>query len=146
MNPDNNKTSTVNFDDLVERLKSNGNQEGMDNLYRNFFLLEEWIFVSPIRTDVENAKPFIGVIDDKPWLFVFTDNIKAKEFCNVNEGFVKENGSINIIKMKNKNAIEMAKELYNRGVYGIRVNEGEYGWFFPIENIDAMLSYLKISY
>jgi len=136
---------TVGFDNLVQQVKASGETDDLNALYRAFLTLSEWSFVSPDRPDIENAKPFIGEVDGKPWLFVFTDADKVHDFCRYNPGFLNKEGGAYIIRMTVKGSVEMMLELHRRGVFGIRVNEGENGWFCPIENIPAILSFLEIS-
>ncbi len=132
------------FDSLVEKSKTSGQAYDLSELYRHFLLLNEWVFITPSRLEIENAKPFIGVVDEKPWVFVFTDKQKANEYGRQFDGFVRDNGSIFLIQMNVKNSLEMFYQLSDRGVFGIRVNEGPNGWFCPIQDLTGIIKYLNI--
>jgi hypothetical protein len=136
---------SVDFDALVENAKKSNNKEDLDILYSSFFRLSHWFFVTTAKEDISHAKPFIGLTEDKPWLYAFTDGDHAQTFAKLNpDTMVLENGGSHIIKMTAKGSFDMAMELSNRGVFGIRVNEGENGWFFPIQNMPNILKYLNI--
>ncbi len=134
----------INFDKLVANAKSSGKAEDMNALYKSFLTLDEWFFVTAPKSDLENPKPFIGFIDEQPWLFIFTDSSKAHAFCTANKGFLMEDGSSYFIKMKTANAIKMTLKLGESGVYGIMVNQGENGWFCPIAGLPQIMEHLKI--
>jgi hypothetical protein len=136
---------SIDFDSLVENAKTSNNKEDLDILYSSFFGLSHWFFVTTVKDDIAHAKPFIGLTDDQPWLYAFTDGNHAQTFAKLNpDTMLLENGASHIIKMTAKGSFEMAMELSNRGVFGIRVNEGEHGWFFPIQNMPNILNYLNI--
>lgn len=132
------------FDTLVNNARS-GEIEQLNHLYRNFFELENWVFVSPVRDDMENAKPFIGVVNEQPWLFVFTDETKAHTFCKATPGFMDASGNSFFIRIQVNPALEMMYQLHMQGVHGIRVNDGENGWFCPLADIPNIIAFLKES-
>lgn len=140
----NGAASYVNFDELASRARTSNKAEDLNALYKAFLTLEDWYFVTKSKADVENAKPFIGFIDEQPWLYIFTDSEKAHAFSKNTPGFLKEDGSSYFIKMKVVKALKMTFQLGENGVYGIRVNEGENGWYCPIAALPQIMAHLGI--
>ena len=139
------KTENLNFDALVERARTSGQPNDLNDLYKLFILLNEWVYITPSILEIENAKPFIGEVDEKPWVFIFTDGQKANDYGRQFDGFVRDNSSIFLIRMKVKNSLDMLYQLSSRGVFGIRVNEGPNGWFCPIQDLQNIIKYLNIN-
>jgi hypothetical protein len=76
----NGASSGINFDHLASRARTSNKAEDLNVLYKAFLTLEDWYFVTKSKADVEDAKPFIGFIDEQPWLFIFTDSEKVHTF------------------------------------------------------------------
>jgi hypothetical protein len=141
---DNEINIAIDFDNLVNIARNSGNVEDLNHLYKSFLELKEWNFIVSENCELENAKPFIGILDENPWLFIFTESEKGNSYAKEKSGFLKNNGNTLIIKMSVKNSINMIKQLHERGVYGIRINEGENGWFCTIPGLIEIISFLKI--
>ena len=58
-----------------------------------------------------------------------------------NEGFTDSEGSTFIISMDTDKAIKYILELNLKGVYGMRINEGN-GWFSPIANLNPIIEHI----
>ena len=144
-----NKTNTpivstsIDFDLLVEKARNSGQSVDLNNLYSAFFDLKEWVYIVSKNCSIENAKPFIGVIDENPWLFVFTDQKKADQYAKTYGNFHENNGNTLVIKMNSSNSLNMVQQLNQRGVIGVRINEGENGWFTDIPGLFNIKNYLK---
>lgn len=130
------------FDLLVANARSSNNTENLDALYGAFFALNEWNFIVSQASSMEDARPFIGLVDEKPWLFVFTDGVKAQQYAKAAGGFLEQDGNTVILRMEAENSMDIARQLNERGVYGIRVNEGENGWYFDIPGMFQIHDYL----
>jgi hypothetical protein len=137
--------SEMNFDKLVEKARTSGNNADLEVLYKSFFKLEEWVFIVSKNCEIENAKPFIGVLEDQPWLYVFTDSSKADHYAKLFGNFHSKDGNTIVLKMKRTNSLNMAKELSQRGVIGIRINEGENGWFCSIQELFGIINHYQIN-
>lgn len=134
---------TNSFDLLVANARSSNSTENLDALYSAFFDLNEWNFIVSQNSSLEDARPFIGLVDEKPWLFVFTDGMKAQQYAKAAGGFLEQEGNTVILRMEAENSMDIARQLNERGVYGIRVNEGENGWYFDIPGMFRIREYLK---
>ncbi|RYY65683.1 MAG: hypothetical protein EOO12_06310 [Chitinophagaceae bacterium] len=134
----------VDIDKLVQQAATSGSAEDLKQLWKAALDLEQWHFITKVREQLQDRKPFIGVIDDKPWVFVFTDRQKAQSYGSMpqNKGFVDSSGSALIISMETDKAIGYLLELANAGVYGVRFNEGN-GWFAPLGNLPAVIAYVR---
>ena len=115
----------------------------MVGLYRSLFELKEWIFLSNQWDDVDTANPLIATIENKKWVYVFTDATMVMNFVKANPEFMTENGSVLVIKIAVDRALKLMKKLAFRDVYGIRINDGSMGWNFPISELDALLFHLE---
>lgn len=136
--------SGINFDKLVEQARTSGKSADLEILYKSFLRLDQWVFIVSNNCEIENPKPFIGVIEDKPWLYVFTDSLKANYYAKLFGNFHNKDGNTLVLKMKRANSLNMAKELNQRGVYGVRINEGENGWFCSIPELFGIINHFKI--
>lgn len=131
------------FDGLVEKARNSGSISDLNNLYTTLLELKEWNYIVSKNCTIENAKPFIGVVDEKTWLFVFTDRSKADQYARTFGHFHERNGSTLVLTMNLNNSLDMIQQLYERGVYGVRFNEGENGWFTDIPGLFNIKNYLK---
>lgn len=118
-----------------------GDREDLMNLWEAFFKLEEWIFVVDASLPSESPAPFVGFIEEKPWLFIFTDSQRAYEFAKKN-ALLDSRGECLFISTKTDAARQMLATTKS-GVEGIRVNEGPHGWFSPLVNIEQIHALLK---
>lgn len=120
------------FDILVSNVRTNNTTENLETLYAAFFALEEWNFIVSQDCSFEDARPFIGMVDEKPWIFVFTDGMKATQYAKAVGGFMEQDGNTVVIRVKREDGMNFAKRTQELGVYGIRFNDGENGWFVDI--------------
>ncbi|RYZ50722.1 MAG: hypothetical protein EOP49_13420 [Sphingobacteriales bacterium] len=132
------------IDRLVQQASASGSPEDLKALWKATLGLEKWYFITRNQDSLQDRKPFIGVIENKPWVFVFTDKHKAQLFgsSDPGAGFTDTSGSVMIIAMETSRALEYVMELQQIGVYGIRLNEGN-GWFSPISNLPSIVAYVN---
>lgn len=135
---------TDNIDLLVENATKSGNSNDLTKLWSATLKLKQWNFITKHKSDIQESQPFIGVIDNQPWVFIFTDRQKAQQYClqKGNDGFADNNGNVHIISMDTEKAIDYILELQSKGVYGMRINEGN-GWFSPIANLKPIIEHIK---
>ena len=136
-------TKVHNFDLLVENARSSGTIEDLNLLYLEFFELNEWNYIVSNNCKIEDAKPFIGIVDELPWLFVFTDILKADYYARKFGNFLESDGNTLVLTMSQNNSLRIIQQLHERGVYGVRINEGENGWFTDIPGLFNIKSYLS---
>ena len=130
------------FDTLVSNVRNTNSYEDLEALYTAFFALEEWTFIVSKESSFEDAKPFIGVIDEKPWIFVFTDGMKATQYAQAAGSFMERDGNTVVIRMSREAGMNYVKAIQEIGAYGIRFNEGENGWFVDIPGLFRIDDYL----
>lgn len=135
--------SNVNFDLLVEKARTTNTTTDLNKLYSSFLDLNEWHFIVSKNASIENPKPFVGIVDEKPWLFVFTDAEKANTYAKQFGGFLEENGNTLVLRIPKESSLNMVKQLGARGVYGIRINEGENGWFTDVSGLFNIIEHLN---
>ncbi len=129
---------------LLAKAENTGDRVDLANLWRAALRLPKWHFLTKHTADLEDRKPFIGIIDNQPWVFVFTDRGEAQKYAADihNEGFTEKNGEVMIISMDTDKAIDYILALHAKGVYGMRINEGN-GWFSPILNLTPIIEYVN---
>jgi len=108
-------------------------------LWTAFLGLEHWVFLSTGGSNPEQASPFIGIIDGRPWAMVFTDPRKASAFAGEDPRFRTPEGELLFIAMPRMAALQWVLGLQQDGVAGIRINQGEFGWMAPLENLPAIV-------
>lgn len=134
------------IDLLLAKAKSSGRPEDLSALWKAALSLPQWHFITRQTAQMEDRKPFVGVMDGKPWAFLFTDRQRAQEYARTipNGGFVDESGSVLVISTDTQKAIDYLLALAAQGVYGLRFNELN-GWYSPIENLPAILQHVNKS-
>lgn len=131
------------FFDLAKKAIQTSAEPDLDILFKNVFGLTDLYFIAPYREDWEKSGPFIGNIQNKPCLFVFTDARVAYDFAMATPGFQWEDTKAFIMHMPMVECITIFRELHKRGVFGIRFNEGEHGFFCPMSHLDAILARIE---
>jgi hypothetical protein len=137
-------TTKPDITQLIAKASQSGSNEDLSILWKATLNLDQWHFITKDTIDINARKPFIGVIDNQPWIFVFTDRNEAHKYGTAtgNTGFTDKDGNTNIISMDIDKAIEYILESHSQGVYGMRINEGN-GWFSPIENLNPIIEHVK---
>lgn len=132
----------INFDTLSDAAYrgEEASRENQTELWKAFFALENWLFITDATQLSSEQAPFIGYVDERPWFFIFTDSVGALEFAKKYE-LADQNGDCLYISMKPTDALKFLESAQGK-VTGIRVNEGEHGWFAPTENVFAIYRYL----
>ncbi|MDU0370852.1 hypothetical protein ACFPAF_10640 [Hymenobacter endophyticus] len=132
------------IDLLLEKAKSSGKTEDLAALWKAALELPQWHFITRQTANIEDRKPFVGVLDNKPWIFVFTDRQRAQEYARTitGGGFVDESGNVLVMSTDTPKAIDYLLALTSQGVYGVRFNELN-GWFSPLQNLPAILQHVQ---
>lgn len=115
----------MSFEELIRIVKENGKGEDVVNIWKTVLGLKEWNFISVYKENIQDNQPFIGVIDSKPWFFVFTSRQKAHEFTKSDSRFLGPKGETYIISQSVENSLKMIFEAEKNGVFGIMMNEND---------------------
>jgi len=126
------------FDTLVSKAQESGSNEDMNTLWKTTFELDAIYFIA--RGENPNYVPFVGVINDAPMLMGFTDSERAHSFAS-EANLTTDEGTINLLTFPLKGLIDMASSMLQQGVKAIVINNGEFGYFAPLENIKPMYDY-----
>ena len=126
------------FDALVDEAQKSQNAETMEALWSAVYELEKWYFVG--RGEMPNIQPFIGMVEEKPFLMGFTNDKRAHEFA-LRHKLENDEGTIPILVMTVDAAVEYAMKLQTHGVVGVLFNDGPHGFFAPLQNLAPMLSH-----
>ncbi|NGZ74917.1 hypothetical protein [Saccharibacillus alkalitolerans] len=131
------------FDVTVEQAKEMQFSEGQTLIWTEAFKLDSWLILMKPSDNPEQPEPFFGNVDGHGWAFLFTDPMHAQVFGRQNN-LVTASGNVMIAKMKVDPMIEWLEEIGKSGLYGVRFNEGENGWFTPVDSLRAMKEYVEI--
>lgn len=107
-------------------------------LWKGLLELESWTFLTTGVADLEHASPFIGIIEDQPWVLVFTDPEKAGQFAGPDPRFRDAEGNLIFMGIPTMEAVAWVMGLGAHGVVGLRINQGAFGWFAPLANLPAI--------
>lgn len=129
--------SEVNFDRLSSQCKNDDCRENMDALWSAVYKLKKWWFVKRVNKGVE--VPFIGVVDGRPFIMAFTDEGRARDFAKSNK-LLNEQGIADLMGFPTGTP-DYYTQFIRNGVFGILFNNGEYGFFAPLQNVPAMHDY-----
>lgn len=122
------------FDALTATAKASGD---VRDLWRAWFSLDaHWLLPSPGG----NGSPFIGQVDGAGWVFLFTDAQQARAAGLRILGLPPES-DVNVLRVPMPGAIDWLVSLGAYGVAGVRVNEGDNGFFAPLSNLVPMREY-----
>lgn len=113
------------FEEFVANAKVNGSGADVVSIWDYVLNLKEWNFISLYEDDIQKSRPFIGVIHDKPWFFMFTTKEKALAYAKLDPKFLGANGESLVITQNVEQALEMVFKSESRGVFGLMVNEND---------------------
>jgi hypothetical protein len=127
----------INFDEIVEDAKNLKAEDGLRLIWNKAFSLPEWFFI-PFG---ENNLPFMGTVDDKSWVFAFTDIKHAQDFA-FEMGIIDGAVDAHVVTIDTKEVIDFLDNFNESGVHGIRFNEGTHGWYTTLTNIRAIRDFV----
>lgn len=141
LNPDKLFKDEFSIDELKKIAEKSGTIEDLEKLWQGALSLKTWFFIAKHKDNKNDVSPFLGLIDNVGWAFVFTDLSKAEEYAkhSGNDGFLDSEGTPIIIRMNIIESLNYLMSLKRQGVHGVRINELD-GWFSPLENIPAIIN------
>lgn len=114
-----------------------GTRAALDELWRSVLQLEYWHFL--IHPD-KPMHPHVYEYEGHNWVLVFTDNNKLNQYAR-ETGMVTEENKTMCMSIPSGAARQwLAKS--NNNIYGVRFNEGEFGWYSPTEVIEKIYQVL----
>lgn len=130
------------FDVTVEQARELPFAEGQTLIWAEAFKLDSWLILMQPSDNPQQPEPFFGNVDGQGWAFLFTDPMHAQVFARNNQ-LMTPGGQVLIAKMQVDPMINWLQEIEKSGLYGVRFNEGEQGWFSPISNLRDMQEYVE---
>lgn len=129
----------MDFDEIVKVAKTLSPVEGKKMIWEKVFSLPEWHFI-PYG---ENNLPFIADVDDKSWIYIFTDKKHVKEFVN-ELGIKDELDNNSTLTIKTDEVIDFLEKFIELNVYGIRFNDNKstHGWKIALEKIRPLRDFI----
>jgi hypothetical protein len=125
----------VDFDALARQAKDDPSDAKMDRLWRETFMLKQWHFIP--RGEMPHISPFVGVAENKPFVFAFADKDKAREFSK-KQGFLEKDGVTLVLSMPVHGFVQTVDSYASKGVFGLLFNDGPHGYFAPLHNVTPM--------
>jgi ribosomal protein L7/L12 len=134
----------VDFDALVDEAidRSTGEVgavEDLNRLWAATYQLPRWHFV--VLPD-DPTRPYVADMDGKSWLLAFTDADRLTQFVNAQEGLKRADDQVLFLSMDSLAARDWLTKLGKQGVFGVRFNQGDYGWFSPVRNLVPIHAHL----
>lgn len=123
----------IDFKELAEECKKFDNaNEGIIKYISVFFSQKDYfIIVRQVEKDnFDNLQPFVGVIEGKPNLFVFTSLDFAKETIAKE---IKDDAEKLVLKYPMSSFYDYLKYIRDNEISGVSINYGDYGLVLNIE-------------
>lgn len=131
---------TPDFDALSAEGKQTQSQASMARLWEAVYALPSWFFV--VHPERQPVSPFVGVVDQQPFLMAFTDKQRADQFAR-RQGFVDASGATSILATPVQGMVQTAEAYREQGIFGILFNDGPNGFFAPLTNLVPMWQYFQ---
>ncbi|HEY0605438.1 MAG TPA: hypothetical protein VGD58_21130 [Herpetosiphonaceae bacterium] len=131
---------TADFDALAAEGKRTQSQASMAQLWAAVYALPSWNFVA--RRSGESVLPFVGVVDEWPFLMAFTSRERADQFAR-RQGFVDAADQTTILALSVQGVVQTAEDYRAQGIFGILFNDGPNGFFAPLTNLVPMWQYFQ---
>lgn len=129
--------NTNNIDILIQEIYNNPIPSNINNFYGNIFCLDGWYIIinNNIYENLNNIKPFSGVLDNKNWIFVFTDLDKLTSFHKM---YI--NQPLSYMFIPSQKSYKIIKQLEDYCIEGICFNMGSIEWKNTFEEIDYIIN------
>ena len=113
-----------------------------NRLWAAVFRMPQWHFLmSPKR--IETFQPSVQLIEQKPWLLVFTNGDLLQRYAVTNRN-LDAAGNALFVSIPNANVLPYLEGFRAAGVFGVRFNEGDDdGFYAPLTNLAAFPRYLR---
>lgn len=131
---------TQDFDALALDSQRTQSQAAMERLWAAVYALPTWYFVA--RPDQLPVQPFVGVVDQQPFLMAFTAKEQADSFAR-RQGFIDEAGRTTVLALPVQGVVQMAGQYSAQGVFGLLFNNGSAGFFAPMTNLAPMWQFFQ---
>ncbi len=122
------------IDRLSQESRGKDDRASMERLWKSVYGLERWVFIN--RGTGGQPAPYIGVVDDKPLVMVFTDHDKAIAFQQ-SQGLPGDDPA-GIVALSPTDAVSFFHAYKQQGVFGVLFNCGPCGFFSPLDQLVAM--------
>lgn len=129
---------TPDFDKLAERTQQDKTKESLDALWGAVYALEDWYMIA--AGEPPNVGPFIGVIEDKPFVFVFTEPEKAAEAAK-NRGLVDKNGDPHLLAIPVAGFVKTVETYLEKGIFGVYFNDCKNAFYTPLTDVKSMFQF-----
>lgn len=136
--PAENAGQTVDFDALVERTLQEKTRESLDALWGAVYAMENWFMIA--AGEPPNVGPFIGVMEDKPFVFAFTEPEKAAEAAK-SRGLVDKNGNPHLLAIPVAGFVKTVGTYIENGIFGIYFNDGAGAFYTPLTDVKSMFQF-----
>ncbi|SDS01940.1 hypothetical protein [Microlunatus soli] len=115
-------------------------------LWQAAFALERWWFVARgVGPDGElgaDVGPFIGVIEDKPFLMAFSSGQRARQFA-VQAGVAGAEDDAYVLATEPQDFLSAVPSYQQQGVFAITFDHGTTGFFAPLANLQPIWEHVR---
>ena len=132
-------SDALNFDALAFDANSGVNKSGETAYLSAALSLPAWYFVGAAPDDApEELEPLIGVVENEPHLFVFTEEPRAESVAARRAG--QKGCEAVTLHMETAEAVGYCRSLAEHGVWGVHFNDGEHSVSVQIDRLLAVAS------
>lgn len=118
---DRSNLSSLSFEEIVQYGKKRGSIVDVLSIWNKILQFPKLYFVCTQKENIQDSTPFVGLIDNAPWAFLFTSREKAKAFAL--ETFPGE--EFGVLERNSEDAIKTILSFRTEGVFGVRVNDND---------------------
>jgi hypothetical protein len=133
------------FDKLQNKAFGTKKTKGLQHLnalWAAAYSLKSWEFPIHPKSSLKKPAPIVVTLDGKKWVLAFTDGKRLQALLK-KQGWANKKSPglfLSMTPLKGKLWLERLGKL---GIHGVRFNEGKYGWFSPIVQLEPIYKHLK---
>ena len=119
-----------------------GAVEDKNALWVAVFKLKAWLVLMSPRATVKGPEPHVTAYDGKRWVMAFTDPDKLRAYAREHE-LAGEHGEVRMLSLRVPLAMEWLASLQEKGIHGVRFNQGPHGWYAPLAQLEPIRTFLE---
>jgi hypothetical protein len=138
------RSDMLDFDKLADAALAKGfkDMDANNALWTALFGLEQWHLMT--FPDSKSMPPGLNIEthDGKKWIMAFTDTDRLHAYAKERKQ-LNSDGTMKGMSIPSQTSFDFFGGLKKQGVFGIRFNQGEHGWFAPIDGPRNIHAFLK---
>ena len=111
-------------------------------LWAAVFRLKAWLVLMSPQATVKGPAPHVTEHDGKRWVMAFTDPDKLRAWAKEHE-LAGEHGDVRMLSLRVPLAMKWLASLQEKGIHGVRFNQGPHGWYAPLAQLEPIRTFLE---